>query len=637
MMKPRYLALALAAAMAGTSAFAQVAPHVPGEAPSPRLLAPQDLSSALTAPQTMRSTPDASSAQALVWVERADLATASVRQRVVDALARKRAVLVTGSSEDDQGEMETFGFRAPGVASIYRRSSNGAIDVITADADLPAHEAAEAFTEWLGRQKPLSEVDHPRTRSLVQNGTVDDGEYTPRIEIHQDRIFPGRRAVRHHIVVLRDIDAQRDEKVVMVTTEVDQVPSLVGAMWNGTALAEGKGYHLIVPGRYIVTTQLAGVDQPVPLTLQDYAPKSDGATERLINDTVSIKTTSGASATFDVLNGLAHNNAPHLGKVALGFNYAKEHLEQRSVTMSLKDYFVQASPRSGKGTRAMDWTFPLASDIAHSVDYFADGENFYGAVNSTRRMTPMMRQATLQVGSVWRVPGSYEGSLDVITRATVELRVYDSLEKSIDSGPDDAESDMAFTTRINLGSAHLTRQPTVRLQSLHGQGQCLAQPVSNAPDVVLESCEKGEGGKAQQWYLEVDNTYRNRGSGQCLTTAPHSGRIHAADCAGASLTQQWQWSADRIHSLYMGGNTWRLHLRDGIVNAMFDPQRHQMMVSNQYHPLLRPWSSYPNRPSKGDVVPNLSSVSPPIPDSYLGYDAVGTEERWQPLPIRFGL
>ena len=392
---------------------------------------------------------------------------------MVNELAGGRAVLVTGPSGDDQGEMETFGFRAPGVASIYRRASNGAIEVVTADADLPPQEAAGAFTEWLDRGNPKPGVGRLArvARMAMPSDTTDDGEYTPRIEIHQDRIFPGRRAVRHHIVVLRDVDARRDEKVVMVTTEVDHAPSVVGALWDGKFLAEGRGYHLFIPDRYIVTTQLAGVDKPIPLTLQDYAPKSDGATERVINDTVSVKTTSGASATFDVLNGLAQNNAPHLGKIALGFNYAKERLEQKSVTMSLKDYYVQAAPRSDKGTRAMDWTFPLASDIANDVDYFADGENFYGPVNSTRRMTPMMRRATLQVGSVWRVPGSYEGSLDVITRATADLRTYYSLEERVDSSPDE-DSDIAFTTRINLGSAHLTRQPTVRLQSLHGAGQC---------------------------------------------------------------------------------------------------------------------------------------------------------------------
>ncbi|HEY4291815.1 RICIN domain-containing protein [Luteibacter sp.] len=574
----------------------------------------------------------------LAWVRRGDLSNVDVRHRVADELGRGAVILVTGPGDETGGEAATFGFEASGAISAYRRSQDGSLDVKTVDEDLAFDEVEAAFNEWLERGRMAApRIGRARAATAAASDAPGDGGYVPRVEIHQDKSFKGGRAIRHHIVVVRDIEASRDQKVVMVTTEVDQASEKNGAVWNGKFQPDGKGYALFVPNRYVVTTQLAGVGQAVRLGVQEFEPKSDGAIERAINETVSVKTSYGASATFDVLEGLEKNSAPHLGKIALGFNYGKERTEQLSVSMTLKDYFVEASTREGnEGSRAVTWAFSLAPDIARNVSYFEDGDGLQGPLNSTGRMTPMMRRATLQTASVWRLPGAYEGWLDVITRADVDVRIYDSLEQTSEAGPD-REATISFLSRINLGSAYLTRQPTVRLQSLHGLGACLSQHDPEALDVVMETCGKGPGGEAQQWYLEADNTYRNRGSRQCLTTDPSSGIVHAAACSGTPLNQQWHWSADRLQSLYEGGNRWRLHVRDGIPGARFDPKRHQEIVSNQYHALLRPWSSYPNKPSKGDVIPNLAGSSPQIPESYLQYSAVTVEERWQPLPVRTGL
>jgi hypothetical protein len=629
--------LAIGTAIASLSAHAEITLRSTTDTPLPPVfLRYHDLATVLATPHAVVpaevATP--SSQPQLVWVRRGDLAAIDIRNTVASELANGRAILVTGPADDGLGEAATFGFRASGTTSIYWQSHDGTLDVTTVDADLPVAEATEALTGWLRARFESA----PTSMEQLQAGpgTGGDGGYVPRVEIRQDRTFPGGRAVRHHIVVLRDIDSSRDEKVVLVTAEVDQAPGWNGALWNGSFLTEGAGYHLFVPDRYVVTTQLAGVGQPVPLTLQDVEPKTDGAIDRTINETVMVKTSAGMSASFDILEGLAKNDAPHLGKIALGFNAATERTEQSVVTMTLKDYSVESSTREGGGSRAVDWVFPLAPDIARDYRYFEDGQNIHGALNSTRRMTPMMRRATLQTTSVWRLPGDYEGELDVTTRATVDNRIYLSLKRATETEAD-PDSDIFFTTRIDLGSPHLTRQPTIRLQSLHGLGECLTQREPRSPDLSLDTCEKGAGGKNQHWYLEADNTYRNRGSGQCLTTRPDNGEVHAAECSGTPLNQQWKWSADRIHSLYMGGGTWRLHVRDGALSAMFDPARHQEMVSNQYHPLLRPWSSYPNKPSQGDVVPNLAGTSPQIPESYLEYNAVGVEERWQPQPVRVGL
>ncbi|NID16313.1 RICIN domain-containing protein [Luteibacter yeojuensis] len=649
-MQLRYLVLSLAIATTGLS-FPTDGSAIPA------LPQPHELSAVLAAPhidmQGARP-PSTPGAMNVTWVQRGELSSLDVRNRVSDELGRGHAILVTGPRpEDDEedGESAIFGYRASGESSLYWRSPQGQLEVITVGAELPLDEAGAAFRAWLEARRntrraavaPWQPVIAGRSlgtaRSLgvARSAQAPSAGYVPRIEIIEDRTFAGGRAIRHRIVVLRDVDASTDDKVVIVTAEADQAPSKNGALWNGKFLSQGKGYQLFIPDRYVLTTQLAGVGATVPLTLENYEPKTDGASERNIQETVTVRTTTSAGANFEILNGLEKNDAPHLGKIALDFRYEKERVEETSVSMTLKDYSVEALTRVREHTRTVDWVFPLAQDIASKIDYFEDGHNIHGALNSTTRMTPMMRRANLRGVSVWRIPGSYEGRLDVTTQATVALRVYDSLAETVDRGPD-AGARVAFNSRIDLGSPHLTRQPTVRLQSLQGSGKCLSQPDPKAPALVLETCEKGTGGKAQHWYLELDNTYRNRGSRQCLTTDPADGRMFAASCDGAPLTQQWKWLADRIHSLYMGGGTWRLHVRDGgTLSAKFDPARHQPLVSNQYHSLLRPWSSYPNKPSRGDVIPNLGGVSPQIPESYLGFGAVGVDERWQPLPLREGL
>jgi len=641
-MKLRYLVLALATACASpvVADTWEVVGDMSPTAPFP--MERHHLAAVLAAPYngTMPlPTSLPASVTGVAWARRSDLSDAAVRDRVIEAVDRGLTVLVLGPGSDEHGdvEAETFGLGSSGAISAYRRNRNGALEVKSVDADLPMDEAVAAIETWMEKRSAPYVAPQFARLTIGDGGASGMGAEVPRVEIHQDKSFKGGRSVRHHIVVIRDISPSRDQKVVVVNTETDMAPSRNGAAWNGRFQADGRGYGLFIPDRYIVTTQLAGVGETVPLTIEQYEPKSDGATERTVNESLSVRTSYGASASFDILEGLEKNGMPHLGKVALGFNYGKERTEQTSVTMSLKDYFIETSTRTGQdGTRSVKWSFPLARDIARDVAYFNDGEGLDGTLNSTRRMTPMMRRATLQTASVWRLPGSYEGKLDVATRGAVNVRIYDSLEGSSEAGPD-REAGITFVTHLNLDSAYLTRQPTVRLQSLHGLGECLAQPDPQAPDIVLLPCGKGPGGKHQQWYLEADMTYRNRGSGQCLTAHPGSGEVYAAACSGTPLNQQWRWSADRIQSLYEGGNRWRLHVRDGKPNARFDPQLHQELISNQYHALLRPWSSYPNRPTEGDVVPNLSGLSPRVPTSYLQFNAVGVAERWQPLPVRSGL
>ena len=109
------------------------------------------------------------------------------------------------------------------------------------------------------------------------------------------------------------------------------------------------------------------------------------------------------------------------------------------------------------------------------------------------------------------------------------------------------------------------------------------------------------------------------------------------DCAGATLNQQWHWSADRILSQFEKDESmWRLHVVGDVPYAKPDGFLAPIAISNPYHPLLLPWSSYPRRPTEGDVIPGPGGEPTPIPASYLGMGRVGAEERWRIQAVRAG-
>jgi hypothetical protein len=460
--------------------------------------------------------------------------------------------------------------------------------------------------------------------------------YVPRIETFATTPPSDDGSIRHHIVVLRDVSPSRDDKIVVVLADVDQAPAWNGVLDKDGHHAHGVGVKLFIPDAYHVTTQVAlhgpGAPTPTPVKI---SPVSDGATDRTISEKVVVTTSNGLGSKLQLASDLLKAGTLLDGKLPVDVNDSDTRTEEYAVSMVLKDYSVEGLLREEVGMHAASWSFNLARDIAADAFYFLDpAESKVWMKNNTRRMTPMMRKGAMSVSSVWRIPGGYEGPIDISTRATVVNRIYFPEESRTYLENDDA--DMSLVTRVNLGSPHLSRQPVVRLQSLADTGPCLVQPVRGGADITLAPCKGGEFDAAEQWTLELDNTFRNQGSKQCLTANLNTGALEAQACAGPALNQQWQWRADRLHTLYVEDGSWRLHVRDGRPNAMFNPALHQHIPSNVYHVLLRPWGSYPAAPTAGDVVPNLNSVSPPVPNGYYTFGKVSTAERWQPVPVRTG-
>lgn len=602
----------------------------------------------------------------VAWVTSTSLANDVLQAEVRRLLDQGAAILVTTFAGEARHELATFGFEPAGRTAIYRQTVDGlSVTSVTADLHDPGAPAAwqQASDTVLAAMLPS---EAPRFEALTSDGPSHD-------EIHGDRAFlriddqtiaNNGRSASQTIRVMRDTTTSHDYKVIAVEAAVHVIPNANGVLKHrddedATSYFEpsGEGFYLFAPNAYRSTTVLQWQGDVPAAQLLQAVPKTSGVTNRKISEDITSKSTLTASVAPDYARGLNKDGIFYQGKVPFSLAWASETSERSVVEMSVEDYSVSATAQTYPWGLASTWTFPLANDVSGNPDYFGMEKL------STRKMTPMMREASLATASEWRVDGDYEKTILIASRGTVENRrftwsgvrddpdrgprvsqdrasidTFDAYEKGLpwDQDTNDAQDGDAqpwVVSKIDLSSPYLTRSPTILIQSLAGLGKCLQ---ADHGTVELAACDKGK--RSQQWNLEADSTYRNRANGACLTTAPDVGDVTTTACEANALNQQWKWSADRIHSMYDGGETWRLHVREGALNAKFDASRHQRMAPNPNHFLLRPWSSYPSAPSKTDWVPTLSG-RPSDFQRLPGYEyrEVETTERWQTIALRHGL
>lgn len=689
-MKRRYLSILLPACFAtlvpafvdaaqadtragGTSRTHSLAPAVLAVADIPATLAATGGNpTGWITPVRLRDTsPTESAGQGVplaAWVASASLSDGALRAEVRRLFDQGAAILVTSFAGEARHELATFGFEPIGRVAIYRQTPDG-LDVTSVTADFHNPDAAAAWQKAsdtvLAAMLPS---EAPHFEALRSDGPLND-------EIHGDRAFlrvddqtiaSNGRSASQTIRVMRDTTASHDYKVIAVEAAVHVIPHTNGVLKhrddeNSTPYFErvGEGFYLFAPNAYRATTVLQWQGDAPAAQLLQAIPKTSGATNRKITEDITSKSTLTASITPEYARGLNKDGIFYQGKVPFSLAFASETSERSAVEMNVEDYSVSATAQTYRWGLASTWTFPLANDISGNPDYFGTEKL------STRKMTPMMREASLATASEWRVDGDYEQTILIASRGTVENRrfTWSGVRDDPDRGPrvfpdrasidpfsldekglpweqdinedgtQDGDAQPWVVSKIDLSSPYLTRSPTILIQSLAGLGECL-----QADDgmVELAACDKGD--RSQQWSLEADSTYRNRADGACLTTAPGDGSMTTTACAANTLNQQWKWSADRIHSMYDGGETWRLHVHAGAINAKFDASRHQRMAPNPNHFLLRPWSSYPSAPSEKDWVPTLSG-RPSDFQKLPGYEyrEVETTERWQTIALRHGL
>lgn len=660
-------------AQADTSAV-EIAPILDA---SPRLLAVTDIPSTLAATggdpvgwdvsTSLRGLTLADAAHRGIplaaWVSSPALADPDLQTEVRRMLERGIAVLVTSHPGETRHELATFGVEAIGRTAVYRHTDDGySMTSVTAALDDP-----DAVASWQDASDAVFTAMRSSAHLEDDAVTADEGQGERAFLRIDDQIFAKHgRAASQTIRIMRDTTPSHDYKVIAVQAAVNVIPYANGILKRRddeelTPYFEphGEGFFLHVPEAYRSTTLLQWKDKSPDARLLQAVPKTSGVTNRKITEEISSKSTFTASVAPDVQSGLNKDGINAQGKVPFSLAWASESSERSAVEMTVEDYSVGVSAQTYPWGLASTWTFPLSNDISGNADYFGKKKL------STRSMTPMMRHASLETASEWRIDGDDEQTILIASRGTVENRTFlwsgvrndpkrrpyvnldtasrdpfevekkgfpweDSVDKERYEGGD---IQPWVASKIDLSSPYLTRGATVLIQSLSALGECLQ---ADGGAVRLAACTKEK--RSQQWILEADSTYRNRANGACLTTDTRDGNVSTAACQSHALNQQWKWSADRIHSMYEGGETWRLHLREGAINAKFDPSRHQLMAPNPNHFLLRPWSSYPSPPGDGDWVPSLSGRQPTF-QKIPGFDYryVETTERWQTLPLRHGL
>lgn len=612
----------------------------PTRAAPPLRPIPLDSLSAALSPDAHPATSDAWVAHGLsgrlVWVDEADLTHAAERTRVLSALDAGRAVLVTGEHASSRG-LDVFGFQADTRRAVYLRTPAGKLEVASVADEVGPTEAASMIAEWIERHTPRPK----RFAALLAAPRASwNSTYVPRLDITNEKRFAGGRQIAYDITVTRDVRPGRDDKVLSVKTRVMQKPDDNGALGKDGFGAD-EGYYLFIPLRYDVSTSVAPVGGDVTIQLEGLQPVNGQPTAQLVTSRLWTESGGGSSVPaniVDFLTSLPSGAVGALGKLPTLFPGIDKVVEDKIVSMRIDDYGIETQLADTETVHQVTWSFGLSSDIAHDPKRFSEGYNRLGYERySMKKATSMMRSANVETASSWRVPGKWQGKLDITTRSTVVNRVFFDASlptRRFDEAlPDDPASDISFTLRVDLDSPYLTRQPSVRLQSMQGEGLCLTQPDPSAPTVTLQACGMGTSGREQQWYLDTDSTYRNRASGACLTTDLTDGAIRAEACRGAVLNQQWMWSADRLHSKTNGGDRWRLHLRQGVPNAMFDPDLHDAIRPNRHHALLPPWWSYPEKPNPGDTAPNPNGGSHLVYEEFRHHRRVSDDQRWQIKPV----
>jgi hypothetical protein len=185
---------------------------------------------------------------------------------------------------------------------------------------------------------------------------------------------------------------------------------------------------------------------------------------------------------------------------------------------------------------------------------------------------------------------------------------------------------------IDLTDPYLSAEITVLIRSATGSGACLRD---NHGVVGLAACQATD--RSQMWGLDQASRYVNRGSGRCLTAQPVTRSVVTESCANITFEKQWQWRADRLHSL-ADHSRHRLYVAGGQVHVAMKGQFPDF-PANFSSPALEPWTNYPAAPRQGiDLVVGSAGSRPvEVGPEYAGTPAVSDDQRWHIEVLRQGL
>ncbi|UPG84315.1 ricin-type beta-trefoil lectin domain protein [Luteibacter aegosomatis] len=533
-------------------------------------------------------------------------------------------VFVCMEGAERQAVARFFGIAPPAGDVIFVREPDGDIDVLS---------VASGNTHWDAHwthalAKELVDFQHRAEEEGAKGrlAATPESASVPMLRIHEGVIDTGSDEItgRLSIDVIRSATRTGDEKEIHVHTWPSVTPTRAG-------IHEGhkQGENLTaayLPWVYRVSHRVTATNATASMV--DYLPLSDGRTEfdyaETKERTLGIGGTSGDSLSVD-----GKPDALLAAKIPfnLAFNYA--YTSREELRFRFNDYSLVARP-TDKGTRIL-WEAPIAPALKHSLveRVYADKVEL-----TEKRMTPMMRSATMATWSGWKLPGGYEGMANV----RIDLG-YDRNEKTwwwerSDWKHDDRTIAVSKSVSYDLDLSHpfLSSEITVLLRSNEGLGGCIAQ---DGQVVRLASCDPTN--RAQMWGFDSEGRYVNRADGRCLQADLDRRVLVTARCS-LSNNQVWEWRADRIHSGY-GDRYHRLYVENGNLRFFAPAGRFDATPVNPHASALKPWSGYPNAPLAGELVPApFGTQAGTVPAEWMGrYGPVGAEQRWTPIVLRAGL
>lgn len=430
-----------------------------------------------------------------------------------------------------------------------------------------------------------------------------------------------------NIDVIRSAERSQDKKFVSIKTSPTTVRSMKNGITIGGSGPGGTGENLwgaYLPHAYRFTHQLSA-QQIVPV-LVNSAPASDSRTEFKFSETKTNGLAIGGTLGSE-FGATKAENITYAAKSPFNVNFGLNYSHSKSLSYDFKDYSLITSQNGSKLT----WNAPIDPKLKGIlVDRFTAGM----PILSEERMTPMMRSAPLESYTLWELPGNYTGQATVSIGGGYDLNRrewwWDRTQVRSRQVTDLYEAAEQYT--LDLNSPFLTREMTVLIRSAEGVGKCMAEGAD--AHVSLQSCAASNG--SQLWGLDSENRYVNRASQRCLSVRETDGALVTQTCA-LDNRQQWEWQADRLHSLY--NRDWRLYSENSRLKVIPDDSMHfQDTPKNVFNPLNIPWASYPRAPSLHDVMPNHLGNSPQIsPEWVERYQGVDTRQRWRIEILRDGI
>jgi hypothetical protein len=425
------------------------------------------------------------------------------------------------------------------------------------------------------------------------------------------------------IDVARSRTVSSDYKMLTVTSKVTIAPETAGV--SDGAKTGNNAWTADLPVEYGLRHEITAGDAEV--TYLDHFPVTDGRTEFTQEDTETRGFTIGGS-TGSEISATGKKDDALAAKLPFSLSLGYEHTWRSSLTTTFQDYSIQATPRT-PGTVA--WKALIAPKL---INVLVARERAGMPELSETWMTPMMRATTFEAMSYWKVPGNYAGLANVSVIAGYDLDKRKWWWNRADIGRSRHREARSAVTEfvIDLTDPYLSAEITVLIRSATGSGACLRD---NAGLVGLVACDATD--RRQMWGLDEASRYVNRGSGRCLTARPATRSVVTASCANVTFEKQWQWRADRLHSLVDHSN-YRLYVAGDQVHVSTKGQFPDF-PANFSSPALEPWTNYPAAPRQGidHVVGSAGTRPVVVGPEYAGTPAVSDDQRWRIEVLRQGL